>query len=240
MLELKTIQLGLPSLCDGSVGSHIRIRSDNSTAVACIDRRGSTKVGLNQVVHDIFHWAESRGITLSAAHVAGELNIEADVESRAWKLDAEWMLRRSLCQKCFPPVLDLFATRINTQLPAYVSWRPDSASVSVNAFSIRWTGDELYAFPPFSVIGRVLQKLQEEAATLLTILPVWPRPADPGVVSESSTAAGGHPLLAASESVPSSSTIPTTSVGGDDFIRQSFHSLGVSPEVAEPLLIYFA
>ena len=32
----------------------------------------------------------------------------------------------------------------------------------------------LYAFPPFSVVARVLQKIQEDSGTLLVILPLWP------------------------------------------------------------------
>ena len=79
-----------------------------------------------------------------------------------------------VCSNFFTPDIDLFATRINAQLPVYVSWRPDPTSTYVNAFSIPWSTGNLYAFPPFSVICRVLEKIQVEAATVLAILPLWP------------------------------------------------------------------
>ena len=48
-LELKAIFLGLQSFCGKCVDTHIRIRSDNTTAVACINRCGSTKPHLNEI-----------------------------------------------------------------------------------------------------------------------------------------------------------------------------------------------
>ena len=118
----------------------------------------------------------SRGIFLSAEHVAGTLNVEADIESILWKLDAEWMLRpgvfRLVCQMFHTVAMDLFATRINAHLPNYVSWKPDPASAYVNAFSFCWINMDLNAFPPFSIIGSVLKKIEEEQATLLIILPL--------------------------------------------------------------------
>ncbi|MPC80794.1 hypothetical protein E2C01_075387 [Portunus trituberculatus] len=71
VLELKTILLGLKSLCKDYKDTHIRLRSDNSKAVACIDRGGSIKPNLNAVIENISAWAESRGITLSAEYIKG-------------------------------------------------------------------------------------------------------------------------------------------------------------------------
>lgn len=48
-LELKAILLCLKSLCKDTKGIHIRLRSDNSTTVACIERCGSTKPNVNTV-----------------------------------------------------------------------------------------------------------------------------------------------------------------------------------------------
>ena len=105
VLELKAILMGLKSLCRDCKETHIRLRSDNTTAAACIDRGGSTKPNLNVIIEQIFNWAESRGITLSAGHIKGVLNAEADKESCVKNLDTEWMLKpkffRSLCQTFF-------------------------------------------------------------------------------------------------------------------------------------------
>lgn len=178
-LELKAILLGLKSLCKDYSQTHIRLRSDNTTAVACIDRGGSTKRSLNSLVEEIFTWAESRQITLSAQHIKGLDNVEADRASRAKNLDREWMLKPEIFQLLchvffFFPDIDLFASRINAQLPKYVSWKPDPSAFSTNAFALQWGDMNLYAFPPFRIIGKMLKKLREDKATLLTVLPLWP------------------------------------------------------------------
>ena len=77
-LDLKAILLGLQSLCKDYRHTHIRLRSDNTTAIACLDRCGSTKFSLNKLTEKIFSWAESRGISLSAEHIKGLFNVEAD------------------------------------------------------------------------------------------------------------------------------------------------------------------
>ena len=51
--------------------------------------------------------------------------------------------------------IDMFASRLNYQLPKYVSYLPDPHAIAVDAFSVTWNSI-VYLFPPFSVIGRVL------------------------------------------------------------------------------------
>ena len=44
-----------------------------------------------------------------------------------------------------------------------------------DAQTINWADfDLVYAFPPFSVVGRVLQKIVTDQATAIVILPKWP------------------------------------------------------------------
>ena len=79
-----------------------------------------------------------------------------------------------MCSIYGSPRVDLFATRINDQLPVYVSWRPDPGACATDAFSISWANEFWYAFPPFSLVGRVLQKLVVDQATMMVIVPIWP------------------------------------------------------------------
>lgn len=44
----------------------------------------------------------------------------------------------------------------------------------LNAFSISWKPYVFYAFPPFSIIPKVLQKIQAEETTGLLVVPCWP------------------------------------------------------------------
>ena len=59
------------------------------------------------------------------------------------------------------PDIDLFASRINHQLPKYISFLPDSEAFAIDAFSHQWNMFA-YIFPPFNLIPRVLSKLQED------------------------------------------------------------------------------
>ena len=51
--------------------------------------------------------------------------------------------------------LDLFASRLCRKLRGNKTWQSDPPSVATNAFQQDWTYIILYAFPPFSMIGRV-------------------------------------------------------------------------------------
>ena len=62
------------------------------------------------------------------------------------------------------PVVDLFTSRMNKQLPRYVSYRPDPDAEAIDAFTLNWEYLNFYAFPPFSVIPTVLAKIQKERA----------------------------------------------------------------------------
>lgn len=177
-LELKAVLLGLKSLCRDLKDTHIRVRSDNMTTIACIDRCGSTKISLLNIVKQIFEWANMRNITISAEYVRGCTNIEADKASRIKNIDLEWMLNqdvfKKLCKTFFMPDLDLFATRINSQLSKYVSWKPYPDAWHTDAFTLSWSEGLNYAFPPFRIIGRILEKIMEDQATLMVVLPLWP------------------------------------------------------------------
>jgi hypothetical protein len=178
-LELKAAFLAVKSFCKDLRDTHVKIRSDNSTTVACINKAGSTKSALLAITYDFLTWAAERQITLSASHIPGTANVEADRESRASNIDTEWMLLphifTEICQFFdTEPEIDMFATRLNKQCSVYVAWRPDPDAYDIDAFSMAWHNLNMYCFPPFSVIGRMLQKINAAQATALVILPLWP------------------------------------------------------------------
>ena len=152
---------------------------DNTTAIAYLNHMGGTRSqSLAQCALQLWQWCLQRGITISAEHLPGVKNIKADVESRTLHSSAEWMLHPMLCQWIMqvmgPCRVDLFATRLNSQLPHYISWRPDPFAVATNAFQIPWLYLNAYAFPPFCLVGRCLQKIKIERSSILLIAPVWP------------------------------------------------------------------
>ena len=106
--------------------------------------------------------------------------METDRQSRLDHDNTEWQLNplafQELVQLWGNPGIDLFASRLNYQVKPYISWKRDPEAIAVDAFSIPWD-TEFYAFPPFSLIGQVLAKIQGEGSvrTDSTILDHWGR-----------------------------------------------------------------
>lgn len=180
VLELKAVLFGLKSLCGHLQQTHLKILSDNTTAVCTINNMGSCKSQpCDQIVREIWDWAIEKDIFLTAAHIPGVLNVEADMESRNSELRTEWKLHESIFKSVqlyfdFFPTIDLFASRLNTQLPRFFSYRPDPEAEVINAFCVLWTNIKFYCFPPFSCVGKVLQKIIFDQATGILIVPNWP------------------------------------------------------------------
>ena len=74
----------------------------------------------------------------------------------------------------FKPEIDLFATNINTQFGKYASFRPDPGAMYIDAFSIDWFNLKFYAFPPISIIPRVLAKVKQDSEEGIIVVPFWP------------------------------------------------------------------
>ena len=69
------------------------------------------------------------------------------------------------------PEVDLFATSANSQVTAAVSLFPERGC-RTNAFFQDWAGVRAWAFPPFSQIPRVFEKLASATdARLLLVVP---------------------------------------------------------------------
>ena len=153
---------------------------DNTSAVAAVNKMGSSRSqDMDEVVHKIWEWAISKHIWITTTHIPGILNTEADKESRLSETRTEWMLNKKdfnyVKEKLgFEPTIDLFATRINTQLEKFVSYRPDPNAFAINAFTLDWGNLDFYAFPPFSCIASCLQKIHHDKASGVMIVPDWP------------------------------------------------------------------
>ena len=179
-LELLAAYIALQCFEHKLVNKHVRLLLDNSTAVACINKMGTShSLACNQVTYLMWMWCIKRQIWISAAHIPGKENKVADAESRKINLDAEWKLNHNFLEQAmeelqFSPKLDLFASRLNFQYNAYVSYKPDPDAVAVDAFSICWRDIEFYAFPPFSVVHRVLKKILLDKAEGVVVVPDWP------------------------------------------------------------------
>ena len=156
---------------------------DNTTAVHTINNMGTSRsIPCDKLVKAIWQYAISRHLWVTATHPPGRFNEEADTESRRKVSHLEWKLNEKIFTKVKnafgkTTAIDLFASHLNYQIKPFVSFRPDLECFAVNAFLIPWGDHLFYAFPPFNMISKVLQKVhfdQAEGILIILKLPTQP------------------------------------------------------------------
>ena len=180
ILEMLAVVNALHHFLPLAMNRAVRIQCDNTTVVAYINRQGGTaSARLCAITWRLLHWCMDHGISLSATHIPGEENRVADALSRGQIVPTEWTLRPDVTQSLFQlidrPHVDLFAASNNHQLPTYCTRTHDPHAWAADALSIRWDGLLAYAFPPISLLARVIAKLEQENCKILLIAPFWPR-----------------------------------------------------------------
>ena len=179
--ELMAIYFGISSLKDLLWNKHILCMCDNTTAVSCIVKRGSQDPTRNRVTRHIFELVWSINSTLGCTHISGELNGRADdLSRRKLKNDRiDWTLHNSdmMCvwkTLQFTPNIDLFASHLNYKYKPYCSYMRDPGAMHIDCFTLNWANWRPYAFPPFSILDRVLAKIEEDSIRdIAVIAAVW-------------------------------------------------------------------
>ena len=176
-LELKAILFGLRSFVK-TEGLHIKVWTDSTTALAYTRKMGGVKSeSCNGIAREIWEFCESRELWLTIAHIPGVENVTADFKSRNFVDDTEWELSDKLfakaCKLFGSPEVDLFASRLTSKLEKYVSWYPDPDAWRVDAFTLRWTDNFFYIFPPFSLLGKTIQKILSDEMHDILVVPWW-------------------------------------------------------------------
>ena len=225
---------------------HIRIKSDNTTAIAYVNNMGGTvSQKCNNLSKFIWEFCTGQGVWISAEHIPGSKNNIADHMSRKFNENTEWQLDQHIFIKLLKyfsvkPSIDLFASDLNKQLTKYCSWQPDPKAFGIDAFNMTWTDYIFYAFPPFSLVGKSISKIIREKATGLMIIPWWPTQK---LVSTDDSAPSGLSGCATIKTVdteitkmcnknntPSVSQIKTT---GRTFVRESMGNRGIPEEIMD-------
>ena len=142
--KLLGVYYSLRSLKTFFQNKHVKIFLDSQVRVQITNKMETTKSSnCNDIVKNICLFCVENKILITAAHIPGAENVTADYESRKSYKDAEWMLNSEIFQKVikhlkFKPDLDFFASRLNTLLPKYISYKPDPYAYLTNAFSVHW------------------------------------------------------------------------------------------------------
>lgn len=178
-LELLAVYYALKSFAKCRHNCEILLRVDNTTAISYLNRMGGVQYPhLNFIAQLIWRWCEKRNIMIFASYIKSCENIDADSESRKLNIDTEWELNSKAFSKIVThfgcPDIDLFASRINTKCEKYVSWKRDPYAYDIDAFTLDWHSFYFYAFPPFSLVLKVLNKIIADRATGIVVVPHWP------------------------------------------------------------------
>ena len=168
-LELKAIYLAIIAYRNSwEVCKHIRIRSDNTTAIAYINNMGGlVSNSCNHLAKEIWTHCKGQKMWFSAVYITGKDNNTADYMYRLINEKTEGRLVPFIFHKIVnlfkvTSDIDLFDSALNHQVPNYISWNPDQDQFEIDTFSISWDNWKFYAFPPFSLIGASISNIKGE------------------------------------------------------------------------------
>ncbi|KAI9551258.1 reverse transcriptase [Daphnia sinensis] len=234
-LELLAALYALQCFTARATRASVLIYSDNSTAVAYINRCGGTwSRSLSATAKSIVDWCEPRHLSLKAVHLAGNRNMVADYQSRVFLDRSDWKLSEVSFRQInsrWKMEVDLFAAAWSSQLVKFASWQPQPGAWAVNAFTFSWKNLRAYAFPPFNLILRCISKVRKELADLVLVTPYWPSQRRPGSsASNRSSADIGH------RRDPPADEVEIPHLSRLETLGRRFREQGLSEEVAQLLL----
>jgi hypothetical protein len=184
-LELRAVLQAIETFPILQAGQRVLLRCDNTTAVAYVNNMGGRIFRLNRVARRIWEKLEKTQSFMTAVYIPTDENpadaLTRGVTSRKRMLDTEVRLNPDIFQSLmrggpFTPEIDWFASDQNAQLPRFYVWQPQTqtAAEGVDAFTVSWKDVTGYAFPPFSLISRILRKIKDDKARVLLLHPFWP------------------------------------------------------------------
>ena len=180
LLEMKAVWLGLQSFQKIVTGHRVTVMCDNSTVVEYVSKQGGTHSrSMCELTSRLLKWMDNIDVHLEARYLPGQNNVLADLLSRRDQAIAtEWTLHRQVAKALLSawgsPSIDLFASRLNAQLPIYCSLVPDDQAALEDAFWYPWDNLDVYAFPPFALLGKVLSRVRQSRNCSMTLVaPLW-------------------------------------------------------------------
>ena len=135
---------------------------DNATTVSYLKKEGERSRALLKLSMRILRLAHRLRRVMVPRHIAGQLNVLADLASRTGQvIPSEWSLATESFQWVVnqspwgPPQVDIFASSQNHKLRDYISPCPDPQAVEIDALNCLWPNKVLYAFPPTCIIPAI-------------------------------------------------------------------------------------
>ena len=176
--EMTAILMALLTFRNIIQGKNVQIVTDNISSMANLNHFGGPTLQLTRISRAIWNLALKLKVNLSARHLSGSLNFEADRLSRTPD-QYDWMLHPGLFRLIEnmygPHTIDRFATFNNAQITRYNSrfWDPFSEGVDALA-QVNWSEENNYCNPPWRLIPQLLKVIKSQAAQATVIAPIWP------------------------------------------------------------------
>ena len=176
---LKLLALKFAILTFGNNLSHLTVhfQVDNKVALAyLLKMSGIRSPQLLKISKSIWNYLLSLNITITVEYLPSRLNVRADWESRNATDSSDWKLYQNvfleITKLLGTPAVDLFASRLYHQLPLYMTRKPNPNSFATDAMQQDWNKMFGFVFLPFSLIGRVINKiLRENVEAVVLVTP---------------------------------------------------------------------
>ena len=161
--------------------STVHLKGDNQATQQVLANFVSRSKPMMAIVRELIHWTDENGVVVDPLWIPTTAN-EADYWSRLRhsQLEDYAVDKAHFKTVCTVfgvyPTLDLFGSAENSLTGNFVSQYFQPGAVAVDAFSLpNWStlGHVLWINPPWSLLPKVLARLQLERPTALVVVPRW-------------------------------------------------------------------
>ncbi|PFX22071.1 hypothetical protein AWC38_SpisGene13412 [Stylophora pistillata] len=229
----------LPSSYSSGDGQH-------HGSCVCEQKGGTRSRSLSLLTLELWSFLVTRGSWVTARHLPGVLNVEADTVSKKFHAHTEWMFRkdvfRDITQHFYVQEIDLFASRLKHLVPPYVSRLPDPGASAVDAFQLDWSQWKSFIHPPVVLLSPNSSEIEKRQSNCPTGGPELagaamvcsdPADADRGTIH---TFQGEVTAVATFRSGGSSSPVAVTQPDCLADFATAYHAAGFPEEVTNILL----
>jgi hypothetical protein len=181
LLEARAVNLALRSFLRCVAAQikcqHILLFEDNMAVKHILANLVSKSPAIMAEVRAIMATLDDASSVMETTWLPSAVNETADGLSRM--LDrGDWRLRRNtfmaLDRDWGPHTVDRFATALNSQLPRYNSAWADPGTAGIDAFAqLDWTEHHNWCNPPWAMLDRLAQHLDETGASATVVAPYW-------------------------------------------------------------------
>ncbi|CAI7765414.1 unnamed protein product [Closterium sp. NIES-54] len=157
--EIEGVLWALQTYANKIKQKHVLVHVDNHGVFFILRKGGSRSPGLTTACKSIIRTCMELSTRLIIEWIPRELNSHADELSKI--VDHDYYALKTLwfCileRRWGPHSIDLFANSRNTQLSHFCTKIPHPEAIAVDAFSIAWTSENNFAFPPPQLVPAVL------------------------------------------------------------------------------------